>query len=132
MERGPRSDLEFADSLWLHHDVASESDWRNLIEKTQSRCGRIDILISNAGICHPKSLLETDFVDMERHFRVNQHGIYLRMKHAALQMVQSGGGSIVNISSGAAFRGIKSRFAYSASKWAIRGMSRCAALDLAE
>lgn len=127
-----RADPEMADALWLKHDVSRDDDWAQLIDGAMRRFGRIDILVNNAGICFPSSLLDTDLDDMERHYRVNALGVYLGMKHVSDPMAKSGGGSIVNISSGAALRGIKSMFAYTASKWAMRGMTRCAALDLAD
>ena len=65
------------------------------------------------------------------HYRVNQLGVYLGMRAVADRMIAAGGGSIVNTSSAAALRGLPAMFAYSATKWAVRGMSRSAAADLA-
>src|SRR3546814_10318345 len=77
-------------------------------------------------------MLETDREQCARSVDVNQLGGFLGMKAAAPLIADAGGGSIVNISSGVALRGIAGMFAYSASKWAVRGMTRCAALELAK
>ena len=86
---------------------------------------------NNAGIYQPRSLMETDTELFERHTRVNQLGCFLGMKTAVQLMEQSGGGSIVNISSVAGLRGSPGAIAYSATKWALRGMTKAAAIDLA-
>ena len=79
----------------------------------------------------PRTLMETDSELFERHTRVNQLGCLLGMKAVVLLMEQSGGGSIVNISSVAGLRGSPGAIAYSATKWALRGMTKAAAIDLA-
>src|SRR6267378_1516166 len=75
--------------------------------------------------------METDTELFERHTRVNQLGCFLGMKTVVPLMEQSGGGSIVNISSVAGLRGSPGAIAYSATKWALRGMTKAAAIDLA-
>src|SRR5215471_4546214 len=88
-------------------------------------------MVNNAGIFIPRSLLETDAALFERHMRVNQLGCYLGMRAVAEPMERSGGGSIVNISSVAGLRGSPGAIAYSTTKWALRGMTKAAALDFA-
>src|ERR1044072_5314074 len=75
--------------------------------------------------------MDTDAELWERHIRINQFGCFLGMKAVVPAMHKTGGGSIVNISSGAGFRGSPLAFAYSATKWALRGMTKSAAMDLA-
>ena len=75
--------------------------------------------------------METDAELFERHIRVNQLGCFLGMKCVVPVMERSGGGSIVNISSVAGLRGSPGAIAYSATKWALRGMTKAAAIDLA-
>jgi len=75
--------------------------------------------------------METDTELFERHMRVNQLGCFLGMKAVVPLMEQSGGGSIANISSVAGLRGSPGAIAYSATKWALRGMTKAAAIDLA-
>ena len=93
--------------------------------------GGLNGLVNNAGIYRPATLMETDAELFERHFRVNQLGCFLGMKAVAPLMERSGGGSIVNISSVAGLRGSPGAIAYSATKWALRGMTKAAAIDLA-
>lgn len=88
-------------------------------------------LINNAGIYQPRTLMETDAELFERHMRVNQLGCFLGMKCVVPVMERSGGGSIVNISSVAGLRGSPGAIAYGATKWALRGMTKAAAIDLA-
>ena len=93
--------------------------------------GGLHGLVNNAGIYVPKPLMETDAALFERHLRVNQLGCFLGMQAAVPAMERSGGGSIVNISSTAGLRGSPNAIAYSSTKWALRGMTKAAALDLA-
>jgi len=87
--------------------------------------------VNNAGIYQPATSMETDTVLFERHVRVNQLGCFLGMKAVVPLMERSGGGSIVNISSVAGLRGSPGAIAYSATKWALRAMTKAAAIDLA-
>src|SRR5260370_7046008 len=76
-------------------------------------------------------MMEAGTEIFERHTRVNQLGCFLGMKTVVPLMEQAGGGSIVNISSVAGLRGSPGAIAYSATKWALRGMTKAAAIDLA-
>jgi 3alpha(or 20beta)-hydroxysteroid dehydrogenase len=118
-------------ATYLHHDVTSEADWAHAVTSAEAR-GGLHGLINNAGIYQPKPLLETDIELWERHIRINQLGCFLGMKAVVPAMERSGGGSIVNISSAAGLRGSPLAFAYSATKWALRGMTKSAAMDLAK
>lgn len=111
-------------------DVTSESDWSAAVEAAES-FGPLTGLVNNAGIYQPKSLMETDNDLWHRHIQINQFGCFLGMKAVVPAMDKAGGGSIVNISSGAGLRGSPQAFAYSATKWALRGMTKSAAMDLA-
>lgn len=117
-------------ATFLRHDVTSESDWDRAVKAAEA-FGNLNGLINNAGIYQPKSLMETDTELWERHIRINQLGCFLGMKAVVPAMERAGGGSIVNISSGAGLRGSPQAFAYSATKWALRGMTKSAAMDLA-
>jgi len=118
-------------ATYLHHDVTSEADWARAVRSAEA-LGGLHGLVNNAGIYQPKPLLETDTELWERHIRINQFGCFLGMKAVVPAMEQSGGGSIVNISSAAGLRGSPQAFAYSATKWALRGMTKSAAMDLAK
>jgi 3alpha(or 20beta)-hydroxysteroid dehydrogenase len=117
-------------ATFVHQDVTEEADWVKAVEATRA-FGGLHGLVNNAGIYIPKSLLETDTALFERHMRVNQLGCFLGMKSVVAQMERSGGGSIVNISSVAGLRGSPGAIAYSATKWALRGMTKAAAIDFA-
>ena len=130
-EQGQALTRELGDAArFVHHDVASESDWKQAIDVAASM-GGLHGLVNNAGIYRPASMMETDAELFERHMRINQLGPFLGMKAAVPLLEQSGGGSIVNISSTAGLRGSPRAFAYSATKWALRGMTKTAAADLA-
>jgi 3alpha(or 20beta)-hydroxysteroid dehydrogenase len=117
-------------AVFVRHDVTSEADWTRAVEAAQ-KLGGLHGLVNNAGIYQPKTLMETDVALFERHMRVNQLGCFLGMKAVVPLMEQSGGGSIANISSVAGLRGSPGAIAYSATKWALRGMTKAAAVDLA-
>lgn len=119
-----------AAACYVHHDVTNETDWAEAIAAA-GRMGALHGLVNNAGIFLPKPLLETETELFERHMRVNQLGCFLGMREAVGPMERSGGGSIVNVSSVAGLRGIPGSFAYTGTKWAIRGLTKAAAIDLA-
>jgi 3alpha(or 20beta)-hydroxysteroid dehydrogenase len=116
---------------FLRHDVGDEAGWAKVIEQTLEHFGRLDVLVNNAGIYKPASLLDTDAALWELHYRVNQLGVFLGMRAAAEVMAKGGGGAIVNVSSNAGMNNVPGMFAYGASKWAVRGMTKLAASELA-
>jgi 3alpha(or 20beta)-hydroxysteroid dehydrogenase len=117
-------------ATFVRHDVTSEAEWAEVVAAAES-FGSLHGFVNNAGVYIPKTLLETDAALFERHVRINQFGCFLGMKAAVAAMERAGGGSIVNISSVAGLRGSPGAFAYSATKWALRGMTKAAAIDLA-
>jgi 3alpha(or 20beta)-hydroxysteroid dehydrogenase len=117
-------------AVFLRHDVSSEADWQKAIDAATA-LGGLHGLINNAGIYQPNTLMDTDAALFERHIRINQLGPFLGMKAVVPLMERSGGGAIVNISSVAGLRGSPGAIAYSATKWALRGMTKAAAIDLA-
>ena len=117
-------------ATFVRQDVTLEGDWQKAINAAE-KFGCLHGLVNNAGIFQPRTLMETDIELFERHTRVNQLGCFLGMKTVVPLMEQSGGGSIVNISSVAGLRGSPGAIAYSATKWALRGMTKAAAIDLA-
>ncbi|HEY1931881.1 MAG TPA: glucose 1-dehydrogenase [Acetobacteraceae bacterium] len=117
-------------ATFVPQDVTREADWEAAIKAAEA-LGGLHGLINNAGIYQPRTLMETDAELFERHMRINQLGCFLGMKAVVPLMERSGGGSIVNISSVAGLRGSPGAIAYSATKWALRGMTKAAAIDLA-
>lgn len=117
--------------VYLHHDVSSEADWIRVVDAVMAQHGRIDILVNNAGIWKAGRLVDTQLADYERVIAVNQVGVFLGMKSVAPAMINAGKGAIVNISSIAGMQGSPGSIAYGASKWAVRGMTKSAAQELA-
>ncbi|MBV8090170.1 MAG: glucose 1-dehydrogenase [Alphaproteobacteria bacterium] len=117
-------------ATFVQQDVTQEGDWETATNAAE-KLGGLHGLVNNAGIFQPRTLMETDAELFERHTRVNQLGCFLGMKTVVPLMERSGGGSIVNISSVAGLRGSPGAIAYSATKWALRGMTKAAAVDLA-
>ena len=115
----------------VHHDVADANDWRRVVATALDRFQRIDILVNNAATFVPKTFQQTERTDLDHHYAVNQVGVFLGMKAVTTPMIDAGRGAIVNISSVAGLRGSAGAFAYAATKWAVRGMTRSAALELA-
>lgn len=123
------SDLGDA-AFFLKHDISESVAWSQVVAETLRRFGKIDVLVNNAGIFDPKPFVDTTVADMERHFRVNQLGMFLGMQAVSKPMTAAKSGSIINISSTAGIRHIPGQFAYSASKWGVRGMTGNAAAEL--
>ena len=115
---------------YLHHDVTSEAEWAAAVAHAIELHGGIDVLVNNAGIYIETSLLGGDLEQYRRVIEVNQIGVFLGMREVAPVMIERGGGSIINISSVAGLRGGGGAFGYTASKWAVRGMTRAAAVAL--
>ena len=112
------------------HDVASEDDWQTVVDATLERHGRLDILVNNAGILLAASMKNTTLEQWHRVIAVNQTGVFLGMRAVAPAMTGQKAGSIVNISSVAGLEGVFGSMAYTASKFAVRGMTKVAAKEL--
>lgn len=126
------STAEWGESAtFASQDVSNEDTWPDIVNVAVQRFGRLDILVNNAGVLRLGSILEASSAQMEEAFRVNQLGVFYGMRTAAEALKKSGGGAIVNMSSCVATRGFAGQFAYVASKWAVRGMTKAAALELA-
>ncbi|WP_349607895.1 glucose 1-dehydrogenase [Cupriavidus sp. DF5525] len=115
---------------FLPLDVTSEAQWSDAVALAET-LGRLHGLVNNAGVYKPVPLVETDTAEFERHTRVNQLGTFLGMRAVVPAMERTGTGAIVNISSTVALRSAPNAIAYTASKWAVRGMTKAAALELA-
>ena len=118
------------DALYVHHDVTDEDAWRHVVETTLDRFGRVDVLVNNAGVFSMQPITETSLEEYRRIVDINQIGVFLGMKAVAPTMVGQASGSIVNISSVAGLSGSALTVAYTASKWAVRGMTKVAAREL--
>ncbi|WP_244931338.1 SDR family NAD(P)-dependent oxidoreductase [Nocardioides sp. W7] len=119
------------DALGLALDVTDRAAWAAVVDRVGERHGRIDGLVNNAGAFLRAPFLETDERLLDLHLRVNLLGPMLGMQ-AVVPLMRDAGGAVVNIASVAALAGYPQASAYSASKWALRGLSRTAALELGE
>ncbi|GAA1147522.1 glucose 1-dehydrogenase [Nocardioides aquiterrae] len=122
-ELGP--DVHFA-----HHDVSDQASWTALVEDTNQRFGPVNVLANNAGLLRFGQIETMPIDELELLFRVNQLGCFLGMQAVTETMRTNGGGAIVNASSVEGLAGMAGCTAYAATKWAIRGMTKCAAMEL--
>jgi 3alpha(or 20beta)-hydroxysteroid dehydrogenase len=133
-EQGEAVALELGDAAtFVRHDVVSEESWATLVEAAEAFFGGpIDALVNNAGILVERSMMDTSLEEYRFLTDVMQTGAFLGMKAVVPSMRRAGGGSIVNVSSTAGIVGFEGFFAYTAAIWALRGMSKTAALELAK
>jgi len=115
---------------YVHLDVTDPDSWSRAIARTQEAFGRLDVLVNNAGILRFGSIEETSLEEYESVIRVNQIGCFLGIKAAIPALRAAGGGSIVNISSTAGLEAMAGLIGYCASKFAVRGMTKVAAVEL--
>jgi 3alpha(or 20beta)-hydroxysteroid dehydrogenase len=120
-----------AQARFVHHDVTSEDDWNTVMQTVIAEFGHLDVLINNAGIARVMGIETETIEDFNRVIAVNAGGVFLGIRSAIGPMKAAGGGSIVNIASIAGTIGMTDRVSYSASKWAVRGITKTAAIELA-
>jgi len=113
-------------------DITDEGAWANAVASTLGAYGHLDILVNNAGAFGLGSLENSTRESFERMITVNQIGCFLGMKAAVVPMRDAGGGSIVNTVSAAGLVGNPGLFSYTATKWALRGMTKTAAAELGQ
>jgi 3alpha(or 20beta)-hydroxysteroid dehydrogenase len=116
---------------YVHLDVTNEEDWAAAVGTAADGLGRLDVLVNNAGVGKITPIIGGRLSDYMDVVNVNQVGVYLGMKAGAGVMAEAGGGSIVNISSIDGIIGMPGVAGYVASKFAVRGMTKVAALELA-
>lgn len=117
-------------ATFVHLDVSSEDDWQAAYAATEERYGPVNLLVNNAGIVVFGPIEHTDPSDFRRLIDVNLTGTFLGMHYGVPSLRRAGGGAIVNVSSTAGFMGYANIVAYVASKWAVRGMTKTAAMEL--
>ena len=116
---------------YRHLDVSDETQWQAVVADVLALDGRLDVLINNAGIFRSRRMIDTSTEEFQQVMAINATGVFLGMREVAPPMIKQGNGSIVNISSLAGLRGAAGAIAYGASKWAVRGMTKTAAVELA-
>ncbi len=120
------------DSLPVRCDVTDEEQVRAAMSAVTRRFGGLDILVNNAGGTGPIETPAQDYPaeEFRRILDLNVMGTFLPCKHAIPHLIARGGGRIVNIAGTSGLRGYRNRSGYSASKWAVRGLTRTLALEL--
>jgi 3alpha(or 20beta)-hydroxysteroid dehydrogenase len=116
----------------LGHDVTSEERWQQVVAHALDAHGRTDVLLNNAGVFLAAPLTDTLVEDFRRVIDINVTGVFLGMRTVTPAMIEQSAGSVVNLSSVAGLMGSPFLMAYAASKWAVRGMSKVAAKELAQ
>lgn len=129
-EKGQAFAAELGENaLFVKQNVASEEDWATVIAKAEEAFGPVNVLVNNAGITMAKNILDITVEEYRRIVEINQVSVFLGMKTVAPSMMKAGGGSIVNISSMNGLVG--GAVGYTDTKFAVRGMTKAAALNLA-
>ncbi|PCJ37906.1 MAG: 3-alpha-hydroxysteroid dehydrogenase [Cellvibrionales bacterium] len=130
-EEGKAVAAEIGDAAhYIHLDVTDENSWAAAVKETVERFGKLNVLVNNAGIVQIKPLVESSVADYMKVIEINQLGVFLGMRTVAGPMKEAGGGSIINISSIDGLIGMVGGSAYCASKFAVRGMTKVAAMEL--
>ncbi|MCC3376081.1 SDR family NAD(P)-dependent oxidoreductase [Cohnella sp. REN36] len=120
------------EAIGFAHNVASEEDWARVVSETLAKFGKIDILVNNAGISSTVPFMDTTVDLWNKIMSVNLTSIFLGQKAVIPHMIENGGGSIVNISSIAGLTGGSGAGAYTASKGAVRMLTKATAIDYAK
>ncbi|MET3960175.1 3alpha(or 20beta)-hydroxysteroid dehydrogenase [Marmoricola sp. OAE513] len=130
-EQGQALADELGESAYFrHHDVSDEASWTALVEDVNERFGPVNVLANNAGILRFGDIERMTVEEFMLVFNVNQLGTFLGMKAVARTMRKNGGGSIINSSSTEGLGGMASLAAYGGTKFAVRGMTKAAAMEL--
>lgn len=135
--RSPNADTEAlvgelgANVRFLQQDVSKEADWQRVVSEAEAAFGPVSVLVNNAGVSGYSDLETLEEAEYRRVIDIDQVAVFLGMKSVIPSMKRAGGGSIINIGSGAGIVGQPRMLAYVASKFAVRGMTKSAAIELA-
>lgn len=113
-------------------DVRSDSDWDTAVDAAVSKFGKLNVLINNAGILKASPIVETKNEDWQLVMDINLTGVFKGIRAATPALIKAGKASIINISSTAGLKAFPGTAAYNTAKWAIRGLTKTAALELAK
>lgn len=118
--------------IFLEQDVTSEERWAEIVEEIGRRFGRLDVLVSNAGIgIGVPSIVDMTLADWRRQTAINLDGVFLSVKHCLPLMRKTGGGSIIMMSSLAGLRGAAGLAGYCATKGGVRLFAKAVAMECA-
>lgn len=121
-----------SNAIFVSHDISKEGAWQDVVDAALSAFGAIDILVNNAAAYRAEPLQNTDLALFERLLSINVVGTFLGMRAVIEPMMAAGGGSIINVASAESNLGLPGSFPYGTTKWAVRGMTKTAAADLAQ
>ncbi|KAH9841724.1 uncharacterized protein C8Q71DRAFT_738489 [Rhodofomes roseus] len=114
-------------------DISSENDVQVMTASVIEQLGGIDVMVANAGYLYAAELVDSTTEEWDKIMAINLRGTMLSYKYAAMQMIQQGrGGRIIGASSSAGKQGCNNASAYAASKFGVRGLTQCAAIELAK
>ncbi|ASF09128.1 putative oxidoreductase [Nocardia brasiliensis NBRC 14402] len=119
-------------ATYVHLDVREPDAWQGAVAEAVQRYGALNVLVNNAGIANGNLLVDFDLAEWQRIIDINLTGTFLGMRAATPAMIEAGGGSIINISSVEGMRGSPGLHGYVATKFAVRGLTKSTALELAQ
>jgi 3(or 17)beta-hydroxysteroid dehydrogenase len=119
-------------AAFLEQDVRDEARWREIVTETVNRFGSLNVLVNAAGVAMYAGIEDTSLAQFRNIHAVNVEGVFLGCKTAIPAMRESGGGSIVNLSSTAGLRGVGKLAAYCSAKGAVRMLTKSVAVECAE
>jgi 3alpha(or 20beta)-hydroxysteroid dehydrogenase len=123
---------ELGDSAaYIHLDVSKKGDWNSAVQRA-AQLGPLSVLVNNAAIIFQKTIVDTTEEDFLKIFSINQLGVFLGMQSVFASLKANGGGSIINVSSIDGLQSKNSLVAYSSTKWAVRGMTKAAAMEMGQ
>jgi 3alpha(or 20beta)-hydroxysteroid dehydrogenase len=132
-EEGAALAKELGDSaVYVHLDVREPKQWQAAVAEAVDRFGSLNVLVNNAGIANGNRLVDFELSEWQRIIDINLTGTFLGMRAATPAMIEAGGGSVVNISSVEGMRGSPGLHGYTATKFAVRGLTKSTALELAQ
>ena len=118
-------------AAYIHLDVSKKSDWNAAVQQAE-QLGPLSVLVNNAAIIFQKTIMDTTEEDFLKIFSINQLGVFLGMQAVFASLKANGGGSIINVSSIDGLQSKNSLVAYSSTKWAVRGMTKAAAMEMGQ
>ncbi|MEV6335791.1 glucose 1-dehydrogenase [Nocardia vinacea] len=132
-EEGAALAKEIGDNAaYVHLDVREKQQWQDAVAEAVQRFGALNVLVNNAGIVNGNLLVDFELSEWQKIIDINLTGTFLGMQAATPAMIEAGGGSVINISSVEGMRGSPGLHGYTATKFAVRGLTKSTALELAQ
>ncbi|MGY4100723.1 glucose 1-dehydrogenase [Nocardia sp. R16R-3T] len=119
-------------AAYVHLDVREKRQWQDAVAEAVQRFGALHVLVNNAGIVNGNLLVDFELSEWHKIIDINLTGTFLGMQAATPAMIEAGGGSVINISSVEGMRGSPGLHGYTATKFAVRGLTKSTALELAQ